>query len=300
MATLFEVGDRPDVPVAEVEPAAIAPKRPLSRVLFYVLLSLLTLVFVLPLLWMLSTSFKTNFAATGNKLTWIPHPFTTEGYKPILTTSSGTPVLRWFINSLIAAAANAALVVVTATLAAYALARMEFKFKRIIFAIIVATLFIPAFVFLIPNYLIVSKLGWLDSLTALIVPGAGSAFGVFFMRQFFSGLPTELDEAALLDGANQWQIFSRVILPLAKPGIATLTVLAFLTNWNDFLWPVYVLFSPQKLTLPPGLGILQGAYNTNYPVIMAGGVIASIPVIILFVIAQRHVIEGVSRSGLKG
>ena len=120
------------------------------------------------------------------------------------------------------------------------------------------------------------------------------------MRQFFVSLPLELEEAALIDGANRFQIFLRVILPLSKAPLATLAVLSFLVNWNDFLWPVYVLLSPASLTLPPGLAILQGAYNTKYAVIMAGGVLASIPVLIMYIFAQRYIIEGVSRSGLKG
>ncbi|HZA44615.1 MAG TPA: carbohydrate ABC transporter permease, partial [Rubrobacter sp.] len=152
----------------------------------------------------------------------------------------------------------------------------------------------------IPNFLIVDTLNWLDTLLVIVIPGAASAFGVFFLRQFFISLPRELEEAALLDGANRFQIFTRVILPLSKAPLATLALLSFLTNWNDFLWPVYVLFSPQNLVLPPGLSKLNGAYDTDYAVIMAGGVLASIPVLILFLIAQRYIIEGVSRSGLKG
>ncbi len=274
--------------------------RRLTRISFYAVLALLTWVFLAPLLWMLSTSLKTDFDATRQPPSWIPQPFTTQAYVPLLTTSSETPVLRWFANSLLVATAHTLLVVGTSVLAAYALARLEFPGRRVLFGLIVATLFIPTFLFLIPNFLIVNSLGWLDSPWALIVPGAGSAFGVFFMHQFFSTLPRELEEAALLDGATAWQIFYGIVLPLARPGIATLSVLAFLTNYNDFIWPVYVLFSPSQFTLPPGLSILQGAYTTHYPVIMAGGVIASIPAILLFVLAQRHVIEGVSRSGLKG
>ncbi len=133
----------------------------------------------------------------------------------------------------------------------------------------------------------------------MIVPGAAGAFGVFFLRQFFSSLPEELEEAAVVDGASRFQIFIRIVLPLAKPALATLVVLSFLTNWNDFLWPVYVLFSADNYTLQPGLSILQGQFTTNYPIIMAGGVIASIPVLILFLVAQRYVVEGVARSGLK-
>ena len=269
-------------------------------VLSYAGLVLLTLVFVAPLLWMLSTSLKPNYLTTRFPPQWIPGPFSGEGYQTILTTTSGNPVLQWFLNSLIAASAHTVLVLLTASMAAYALARMHFRGKNLMFVVIVLTLVIPQFVFLIGNYLIVQYFGWLDTLLAVIVPGAAGAFGVFFLRQFFLSLPMELEEAALIDGANRLQIFLRIILPLSKAPLATLAVLSFLTNWNDFLWPVYVLLSPKSLTLQPGLAILQGAYNTNYTVIMAGGVIASIPVLILFAFAQRYIIEGVSRSGLKG
>ena len=266
----------------------------------YAGLILLTLVFVAPLLWMLSTSLKPNFMTTRFPPQWIPQDISGEGYRTILTTGSASPVLKWFLNSMIASSAHTVLVLVTASMAAYALARMHFRGKNLMFVVIVLTLVIPQFVFLIGNYLIVQSFGWLDTLLAVIVPGAAGAFGVFFLRQFFLSLPLELEEAALIDGANRLQIFLRIILPLSKAPLATLAVLSFLTNWNDFLWPVYVLLSPESLTLPPGLAILQGAYTTRYNVIMAGGVLASIPVLIIFAFAQRYIIEGVSRSGLKG
>jgi multiple sugar transport system permease protein len=271
-----------------------------GRVFFWLTLLVLTLIFVAPLVWMLITSFKTNNDATALPLSWLPHPFTSGAYDAVLTTDSATPVLRWFLNSLIAATANAVLIVAVDAMAAYALARLRFRGRKVVFATVVGTLFVPPFLFLIPNFLIVSKLGWLDSLWALIVPSAGGAFGVFFLRQFFSALPVELEEAALIEGANQWQIFTRIVLPLARPALATLTVLSFLTNWNDFLWPVYVLFSAEHLTLPAGLGNLQNAATTNYPIAMAGAVVASVPVLILFIAAQRHVIQSVTHSGLKG
>jgi len=271
-----------------------------GRVLFWLTLAVLTVIFVAPLLWMLITSFKTSNDATAVPLSWLPHPFTSSAYSTVLTTNSATPVLRWFLNSIAAATANAVLIVAVDAMAAYALARLRFRGRKVAFGTVVGTLFVPPFVFLIPNFLIVSKLGWLDSLWALIVPSAGGAFGVFFLRQFFSSLPVELEEAALIEGANQWQIFTRIVLPLARPALATLTVLSFLTNWNDFLWPVYVLFSADHLTLPAGLGNLQNAATTNYPIAMAGAVVASVPVLILFVAAQRHVIQSVTHSGLKG
>ena len=276
------------------------PGRLIGLIPSYAALILLTVMFVAPLLWMLSTSLKPRFQTTRFPPQWIPWDLSGKGYSTILTTASQSPVLQWFLNSMIAATAHTLIVLVTASTAAYALARMHFRGKNLMFAVIVLTLVIPQFVFLIGNYIIVETFGWLDTLLAVIVPGAAGAFGVFFLRQFFLSLPLELEEAALIDGANRFQIFLRIILPLSKAPLATLAVLSFLVNWNDFLWPVYVLLSPESLTLQPGLAALQGSYNTNYAVIMAGGVLTSIPVLIIYLFAQRYIIEGVSRSGVKG
>jgi multiple sugar transport system permease protein len=286
---------------AESEKSRRSPQQLARLTLSYSALILLTVVFVAPLLWMLSTSFKTNLEATQLPPHWIPKDFTTESYATIFSTGeTQSPVLRWFFNSMVAASAHTLLVLVTASMAAYALARMRFPGRNVAFAIIITTLFIPQFVFLMPNYLIVDFLGWLDTLLAVIVPGAAGAFGVFFLRQFFLSLPHELEEAALIDGASRLQIFLRIILPLSKAPLATLAVLSFLVNWNDFLWPLYVLINPESLTLPPGLANLQRSYTTDYAIVMAGGVVASIPVLIVFIICQKYVIQGVARSGLKG
>lgn len=272
---------------------------PVRTALRYTGLVLLALIFISPLIFMIVTSFKTRASAVGLPPEWIPNPFTTQAYESILG-SAGTPVLRWFANSMIAALANAALVVATAAMAAYALARMEFRGRGVVFGLIIATLFVPPVILIIPNYLIVGELGWLNTLAAVIVPTAASAFGVFFLRQFFLSIPEELEEAARLDGASPWRIFTTLVLPLSRPALATLGLLALLTNWNDFLWPVYVLFSPELQTLPAGLSTLQSANAVRYDLLMAGAVIASVPVLILFVFLQRFIIEGVSRSGLKG
>lgn len=267
---------------------------------FWIMVGLLTLLVIVPLLWMVITSFKTVGESQSDPPTLLPTEPTGRAYGEILTTDGQNPVLRWALNSFGAAALHSLLVVVVASMAGYALARMEFRFKNAIFGVILLTLFVPGFVFLMPNYLLMDKLGWLDTLFALVVPGAAGAFGVFFMRQFFLAIPKELEEVALIDGASAWTIFSRIILPNAKPAIATLTVLSFLSNWNDFIWPLFVLFSPERLTLPAGLTLLQGAYTTDYPVIMAGATVAAVPVLILYVFVQRYVIEGVARSGIKG
>jgi multiple sugar transport system permease protein len=266
---------------------------------FWVAITLLALLFVLPILWMYLTSFRTQADARTIPFRFIPEELTLDAYRFVFFDSEN-PVLRWALNSFIAATLHCVLVLVVSSLAAYALARMRFRGRNLIFAVLIATMFLPGFVFLMPNYLLMDQLMWTDTLWALVVPGAAGAFNVFFLRQFFLSIPRELEETALIDGANSWIIFSRIVLPLAKPALVTLAVLAFLANWNDFIWPIFVLFSPERLTLAPGLATLQGAEATNYPVVMAGATIASIPVLILYVVLQRYIIEGVATSGIKG
>jgi multiple sugar transport system permease protein len=265
----------------------------------YLWLGLLGIIFVAPLAWMVSTSLKSPDEMANPDLNLLPREPTLESYEKILAQSQ-TPVFQWFVNSVLAATLQTALILITASMAAYALARMQFPGRRLMTGLVLVTLFVPPISLVIPNYLIVDQIGWVDSLSAVVVPGAAGAFGVFFLRQFFLSLPKELEEAAIIDGAGKFRVFWQVILPLSKPALATLALLSFLTNWNDFLWPLYVLVSPENLTLQPGLSTLQSAYQTDYAAMMAGGVIASVPVLLLFIATQRFVVEGVSRSGLKG
>lgn len=284
-------------PMTSVARANRRRRRP-GRIALYVVLVLASLVIVVPVVWIVLTSFKTDFDAINTPASPWPHPFVTDAYR---TLSSGQqPIFRWFLNSLAAASLQTALILTTASMGAYALARMEFRGKRVVFGAIVTTLLVPPVIFLIPTYLIVQNLGWLDTLWAVSVPGAAGAFGIFFLRQFFLGLPREIEEAARIDGAGDLRIFLRIVLPLSRPAIATLAVLSFLANWNDFLWPVYVLLSPDHLTLQPGLSVLQGAYSTHFGIVMAGAVIASIPVLVIFTLAQRQIVESVASSGIKG
>ncbi len=287
---------RTDRPAADRGPVV---RRRLRRAGLYLVLYLLALAVVLPLLWVLTTSFKSDGDAIDNPASLLPNPVTGAAYQTLLA-SADLPIFRWFLNSLAAGALQTLLILVTASMGAYALARLDFAGKKVVFGVIVMTLFVPPVIFLIPNYLIVQNLGWLDSIWAITVPGAASAFGIFFLRQFFLGLPAEIEEAARIDGAGDVRIFLQLIIPLSRPAIATLAVLSFLSNWNDFLWPVYVLLSPENLTLQPGLSVLRGAYSTHFGIVMAGAVIASVPVLILFTLAQRHVVESVAASGLKG
>jgi multiple sugar transport system permease protein len=268
--------------------------------LFWVTMGVLSLVFVGPLLLIAITSIKSQGESRTVPPTWLPTEPTARAYDVLFFQDSANPVLRWFFNSLAAASMQAVLVLVVCSMAGYALARLEFPFKRTIFALIIGTLFLPGFIFLMPNFIILDRLGWLDQIWAIVVPGAAGAFGVFFMRQFFLGLPKELEESARLDGAGPFRTFRSIVLPNARPALVTLGVLSFLANWNDFIWPIYVLFSPERLTLPAGLSRLQGAYTIDYPVVMAGAMLAAIPVLAIYIFVQRYVIEGVASSGVKG
>ena len=209
------------------------------------------------------------------------------------------PILIELLNSVVASAARVAGQLLLASMAAYAFARLRFPFKRTLFALFISVLMVPTQLFLIPQYQIMQKLGLLDTLPALFLPGMFSAFGVFLLRQFFMSLPKELDEAARLDGANPWQIYFLILLPLLRPALIALALLTLVFSWNDLLWPLVVNSTPERLPISVGLANLQGQYVTEYQLIMAGAVIASAPIIVLFLILQKQFIAAFATSGLK-
>ena len=191
---------------------------------------------------------------------------------------------RWFLNSFVIATAFTLLILIIDSLAAYAYARMEFRGSKLLFGLLLATLVMPSIMFLIPNYITIANLGWLGTYQGVIAPGLSGVFGVFFLRQFFLSLPRELEEAAIVDGANTWQTFTRVVLPLSRGALATLGVITFLESWNDFLWPLLVTGGDRDMqTLPVGLATLQGQYTFDYGKLMAGALVLTLPVLVLFV-----------------
>ena len=284
----------PDMQETDVE---IGESR-LSKIGFYLLLILFALFFLLPLLWMVVTAFK-PFEEWLNP-NWIPvHP-TLENFKSIFTDKS-LPVVNWFFNSLLIASLFTTFILFLDSLAGYAYARLEFPGKNLLFGLMLATLVMPGIMFLIPNYLTVSKLHWICKIQGVIDPGLSGVFGVFFMRQFFQGLPKELEEAAYIDGASVARAFFSVILPLSRGPIITLGIITFLTSWNDFLWPLLILGGDRKaLTLPVGLATLQGQYTFDYGKLMAGALVLTIPVLILYAVFQRYIIRSISMTGIKG
>ena len=217
-----------------------------------------------------------------------------------LFSSQQTPIARWFVNSLAIATISTVLVLTVDALAAYAYARMDFRGRNILFGMMLLTLFVPGFMFLIPNFLTINYLHLINNWAGVILPGLAGVFGVFFLRQFFEGLPKELEEAAMIDGANQLQVFYKVVLPLSRPALATLAVITFLASWNDFLWPLLILKDRNLQTLPPGLRTLQSAYTSEYGLIMSGAVLVAIPVLILYMLLQRYIVQSIASTGLKG
>jgi multiple sugar transport system permease protein len=282
-------------------PPSVGPntQKIVGRILIYVVLIAIAIVILLPLLWMVSTSFKPKSQWFSAQIYWIPKTFTWANYERLFTNTS-TPIARWFINSVAVGAAVTVLTLFIDSLAAYAYARLEFPGRKVIFAIMLATLFLPGLMFLVPNFLTIYHVGLLNNYLGVILPGLAGVFGVFFLRQFFETLPKELEEAALIDGASSFQIFYRVVLPLAKGALATLGIITFLASWNDFLWPLLILQKSDMLTLPPGLRTLQGAYTSEYGQMMAGAVIAAVPVLILYIGLQRFIVQSVATTGLKG
>lgn len=252
---------------------------------------------ILPFLWMIVTSFKTVGESMAIPPTILPKSWDFKSYRDTIETLAfGTIYKNTIISTIVTVIAQISF----CTMAGYAFGRLNFPGKNIIFVALLAILMVPGQIFLLPQYLIVQKLGLLNTIPALFLPNLFSAFGTFLMRQFFMALPKELEEAALLDGCGYFGLFSKIMLPLVKPGVVALTIFTAKFAWNDFMWPLIVNTDPNKMTLAPSLSLLKGQYATNYPGQMAGAVMSVIPMIILFFIFQKQFIEGVAQTGIKG
>jgi multiple sugar transport system permease protein len=213
---------------------------------------------------------------------------------------SAVPFGRFYLNSLIVAVATVVLQILTASLAAFAFARLRFRGREALFVVYLATLMIPSQVTMIPNFILIRYLRWYNSYQALILPSAFSVFSTFLLRQYFMSVPLDLDEAARMDGAGSLRIWSQVILPLAGPVIATLTIFNFQASWNEFLWPLVITNSVDMRTIPVGLSSFQGQYSTEWHLLMAGSVVALLPVLIIYIFGQNWFVQGITLSGMGG
>jgi len=256
------------------------------------------LLFLAPILLIGITAFKPD-AEIVHFHGVLPQHVTSANFKEILGDSEEIPIFRWFGNSVFISSSIALLVVTVSSLAAYAFARLNLPGKRWLFPVIIGTLMVPGQVLLVPVYMILSRLGWLDSPLALIIPAGAGAFGFFMLHQFFLGLPRDLEEAAILDGCSPMGIFWHIVLPLSKGPLATLAIFTFVGSWNDFLGPLVFLDSVDKYTLPVGVALFQTSYYAEYGLTLAAAVLCTVPVIIAFLIFQRNIIQSIALTGLK-
>ena len=263
----------------------------------YAVLIVMALVFLVPFIWMVSTSLKTEEFIL--RTDFIPNPASLDSYVRLFDIM---PMARMVANSVFVTVTATVGQILFAAMSAYAFARMKWRGRDLIFGLYLATMMIPYQVVVIPQFILVSKLGWVNSYQALILPSVFSAFATFLLRQAFLSIPVELEEAAIMDGANHLTIFRKVMLPLSKPVIATLTVFAFMGIWNAYLWPLFVARKEEFMTLPLGLATLQGGNQslTEWNLVMAGAVVTVLPILVIYLFAQKWFVQGAVISGIKG
>ncbi len=263
----------------------------------HALLSLGAVAMVFPFVWQVLTAFKTMPESVRVPPTILPSEWNWDAFQQVF---SAVPFTEMLTNSLMNTVGRTLGQLVFCSLAAYAFARLQFRGKNVLFAVFLSVLMVPSQLLVLPQHEIIQRLGLLNSIPALFLPGMFSAFGTFLLRQFFMALPRELEEAARIDGAGPFRIFWSIMLPLVRPALAALAVITAMWSWNDLLWPLVVNTDPSKVPISAGLISLEGQFLTNYPILMAGSVIASLPMLILYVLLQRHFVQGIALSGSKG
>lgn len=286
-----------------VAPGVIVPQRRrrtasrLRQVLAYVVLILLAVVAVGPLLWMVSTSLKSNASAIQYPPKWIPDHWQWSNYTSLFDE---LPMGRWIFNSIFISSAVVFFQLLFCSMAAFAFSRLEFRGRDAIFFLFLGSMMIPYQVTLIPQYVLFSKLGWLNTYQGLILPNVSAPLGVFLLRQFFLTVPKDIEDAARIDGASWFRIYWQIILPLSKAALITFGVFSFIGMWGDFLWPLVSIDSSTLYPVTLGLAFLNGTYATDWPRLMAGDVITLVPLILLYGCVQRYFVQGIAVTGLKG
>ena len=274
-------------------------RRPLGdvgTVVTFIILAVLALMIVFPFIWMLFTSLKPESEIAVFPPQLLPKTWTLENYADVWTR---IPFARLFLNSIAFAGGVTVISLLLDSMSAYALARLDFPGRTVVFYVVLIALMLPFQVMFVPLSVTVHDLHLLNSYGGLIIPRVTIAFGIFMLRQFFLTIPKELDEAARIDGCNEFSIYWRIILPLSGPALATLAVFHFMYNWNDFLWPLLITSSLEMRTLPAGLALFVGSHVVEYGVVMAGAILALLPLLIAFLFAQRYFIQGIAMTGIK-
>ena len=288
---------------AKTVPAAKRHHRPMTAgeivltVLKYAVLLALTVVALVPFVWMISSSLKTSIDVFSIPMRWIPQEFHFENYLQIWER---VPLAIYFKNTAVLAVIVTFMQILTSSFAAYAFAKMNFKGRDLLFMCYIGTIAVPWQVYMVPQFIMMRSIGLYDTIWALVALQSFSAFGVFLMRQFYLGIPNDLSEAARIDGLSEYGIWARIILPLAKPAIATLCIFTFVNTWNDYMGPMIYLTTDIKKTIQVGLRRFIQAYSADYNLIMAASLCSLLPVTIVFLFLQRYFIEGIATTGMKG
>ncbi|MEY8333535.1 carbohydrate ABC transporter permease [Lachnospiraceae bacterium 47-T17] len=273
-------------------------KRLVGKICLYIILIIIAAAMIIPFLWMLSASIKTDREVFNmNPFVWIPENPRWSNYLDIWTK---IPFGTFVKNTVFLTIVVTFLQLLTSSFAAYSFAKLEFKHKNLLFMAYIATIAMPWQVYMVPQFIMMRGFGLNDKLTAMICLQAFSAFGVFLMRQFYMGIPDSLCEAARIDGMSEYGIYAKVMLPLSKPAISTLTIFTFVNTWNDYLGPLIYLKTEAKKTIQLGLKMFIGQYSSQYGLIMAGSVLSLIPVLVVFLCLQKYFVEGVASTGVKG
>lgn len=272
-------------------------KNTMRKIMLYTILGILAITMIIPFYWMLISSVKLNKDVFSIPMKWIPDSFHFNNYKTIWEK---IPLYTFFKNTIKLTVITTLIQLATSCLAAYGFAKVEFKGRNLLFLAYVTTIAVPWQVYMVPQFTMMSKFGLNNTHAGLIMLQAFSAFGVFLLRQFFVGIPKELSESAKIDGLSEYGIFARIVLPLAKPGIATLVIFTFVNVWNDFMGPLIYINSTELKTIQLGIRMFISQYNADYALIMSASVCSLIPVVVIFVFFQRYFVEGVASSGIKG
>lgn len=271
----------------------------LDQVLILILMLPLAVITIMPLVYMFSQAFTPEAEVRNWPVEYIPRNPTLDSFQLLLSWPN-LPIMRWMLNSFIVSTSVTVLVLIINSMTAYAFSRLEFPGRDVLFICVLATLMIPGEVTLIPTFVIMRQLEWLDTYNALIWPAGASVFGIFLLRQFFQTIPRELEDASIIDGCGKFGTYWRIILPLSQSALIALGIFTFLGSWNDLFWPLIALNSNEMRTLPVGLSILQHEGYTMQGLSMAAAALTTLPILILYGIFQRHIIEGVMVTGLTG
>ena len=270
-------------------------KRQFTNSGIFAILLVLTILWLIPLAWALDTALKPESETTIFPLTWLSSHFTLQAFASTLNTSD---LPRWYFNSILTSVVISLVTVVLASMAAYAFSRIPFRGRGVLFWIILAGIMIPGQVLIVPLFAMMQSFGFVDTYQGIILPQIASPFAVFIFKQFFDGIPRDYDEAALMDGASRLRVYWQVLIPLARPAVATVAILTFVAAWNNFIWPFIVITDTKMMTIPVGLATVQTSYGIRYAQIMASALLGGLPAVIVFLFFQKQIVEGLA-GGLK-